>query len=169
VTEQEILQTLTPDTRDAVKQLIAFARARGLTPKLLEGQRSCARQAALYAQGRTTDGPQVTWVQGCRSWHIFGRAVDLHIGSENCADYEPLGKFWESLGGGWGGRFAQKDCVHFEWAHPDLPLSELCPDPGACDAAVRGAPRPRIPVWPALAGLALGIVMGRAIVELTRK
>lgn len=169
MTEQQILDSLTPDTRDAVKQLLAFAKSRGLTVKLVDGLRTCERQAALWAQGRTTDGPQVTWVQGCKSWHLWGRAVDIHIGSERCADYEPLGKFWESIGGGWGGRFATADCVHFEWPHPDMALAELCPDPSDCANAVRRAPRPRIPVVPAALGVLAGFLMGRLIVRLTAR
>jgi peptidoglycan L-alanyl-D-glutamate endopeptidase CwlK len=47
---------------------------------VLEGVRTQARQAELYAKGRTTPGPKVTWTM--KSKHIpagdgYGRAVDL--------------------------------------------------------------------------------------------
>ena len=42
---------------------------------VLEGLRSKARQKKLYAQGRTTPGPIVTWTLSSK--HILGEAVDL--------------------------------------------------------------------------------------------
>lgn len=55
-----------------------------------EGVRSAARQAQLYAQGRTTPGPKVTWVRVSNHQvkpDGFGHAVDLwalnHDGSVN--------------------------------------------------------------------------------------
>lgn len=162
MTDAEVLRTLTPDTRDAVKRLLSRAKALGLSATLFEGKRSCARQAALYAQGRTTEGAVVTWAQGCRSWHMFGRAVDLYLDSERCADYEPLGVYWESLGGNWGGRFSTPDCVHFELPHPDYSISELCPDPNDCENAIAKAPGASIPFWPFLLGIAAGALFARA-------
>ena len=52
------------------------------------------------------------------SWHEKGLAIDLNLFKDGeyltrTKDYEPLGKFWESLGGTWGGRF--KDGNHFSW------------------------------------------------------
>lgn len=42
---------------------------------VIEGVRTKARQAELYAKGRTTAGPIVTWTM--ESKHIHGKAVDL--------------------------------------------------------------------------------------------
>lgn len=137
------LADLTPDTQAAAARLIEFAQSRGLTPRIDSTRRACAEQNALYAQGRTTPGAIVTEVAGCRSWHVMGRALDLYIGSENCADYAELGAFWKRLGGRWGGDFTGlKDCVHFELPHPNLTLPELCPDPssGSCERAVASQP-----------------------------
>jgi hypothetical protein len=33
------------------------------------------------------------------------------------AAYLPLGEYWESLGGAWGGRFPNRDAVHFSLEH----------------------------------------------------
>lgn len=159
--EASVLATLTTDTRGAVRQLLAFARSRGIKFELREGLRSCARQNALYAQGRTTEGPVVTWVQGCNSWHSFGRAVDIYI-SERCADYLQLAEFWENqIGGKWGGRFPTPDCLHFELPHPDYKLSDLCPNPADCEAAVARQPAPSTPLVPLLIGLAVGIALAQ--------
>lgn len=132
------LSDLTPDTRAAAERLLEFARSLGLSPVVQSTARSCAEQNALFAQG-----PTVTKVQGCRSWHVLGRAIDVHIGSENCADYVRLATFWKSLGGRWGGDFPGfPDCVHFELPHPDKTMAELCPDPspGNCERSVASQP-----------------------------
>lgn len=55
-----------------------------------------------------------------RSKHRQRLAIDLNlfIDNEYVADTEshlPLGEFWESLGGIWGGRFRKLDGNHYEW------------------------------------------------------
>lgn len=42
---------------------------------IVEGRRTTERQAQLYAQGRTTPGPIVSWT--LRSKHIDGKAIDI--------------------------------------------------------------------------------------------
>jgi hypothetical protein len=155
------LSALTPDTRAAAERLLAHARSLGLNPVIQSTARTCAEQNALFAQG-----PTVTKVQGCRSWHVLGRAIDVHIGSENCADYVPLANYWKSLGGRWGGDFPGfADCVHFELPHPDKTMAELCPDPspGNCERSVAGQPsgglgRGVLTVFGAALGAALAMV-----------
>jgi len=130
-----MLDTLEPDTRALVVRLIREGSARGLDLRLTSGRRSCARQNALYAQGRTTPGQVVTKAPGCRSWHVWGRAADvtLHEGGKPVwasPIYAELGALWESWGGIWGGRF--DDDGHFEY-HPGLRIETVCPDPAACE------------------------------------
>jgi hypothetical protein len=167
------LSDLTSDTQAAVDELLTFARSRGLNPKIVYTRRSCAEQNALYAQGRTTPGNIVTGAQGCRSWHVLGRAVDIDIGSNNCADYAELGAFWKSIGGVWGGDFPNiKDCVHFELRHPTLPLDALCPDPspGNCEiAAATEHPFGLSPSTLAVFGAAFGAALALAVTSPTRK
>lgn len=54
------------------------------------------------------------------SFHYKRLAIDLNLfkGGEyltKTTDHLPLGKFWESLGGTWGGRFSRKDGNHYSW------------------------------------------------------
>ena len=61
---------------------------------VLEGLRTLARQKALYAKGRTTKGPKVTWTLNSR--HLpnpktgWGEAIDL---IPYPLDWEDLSKF----------------------------------------------------------------------------
>jgi hypothetical protein len=55
------------------------------------------------------------------SLHTKRLAVDLQLFKDgvyltDSHAYEPLGVFWESLGGAWGGRFSKPDGNHFSLA-----------------------------------------------------
>jgi hypothetical protein len=57
-----------------------------------------------------------------RSLHLERLAVDLNLFvdglyQERTEDYRPLGEYWESLGGAWGGRFTRADGNHFSLAY----------------------------------------------------
>ncbi|RQM39124.1 M15 family metallopeptidase [Erwinia psidii] len=72
-----------------------------------------AEQAALNAK----NGRGIA-----RSLHTQRLAVDfnLFINGEyrtDSAAYLPLGEYWESIGGSWGGRFKQPDGNHFSLEH----------------------------------------------------
>lgn len=45
--------------------------------RVVQGFRSFPQQAALYAQGRTTPGPIVTYSPAGSSYHNYGLAVDI--------------------------------------------------------------------------------------------
>ena len=52
------------------------------------------------------------------SYHEKGLAIDLNLFKNGnylikTKDHEPLGLFWESIGGSWGGRFS--DGNHYSW------------------------------------------------------
>ena len=56
--------------------------------------------------------------QGSR--HEKGLAIDINafrdgIYLQRTEDHEPLGIYWEQLGGTWGGRFKNKDGNHYSW------------------------------------------------------
>lgn len=166
------LEHLTPDTRKRVEKLLLFARRRGIPVQIISTHRRCQDQDALYAQGRTSPGSVVTGVRGCRSWHTWGRAVDLAAPpypprgpGPSCAALAPLGRYWKTLGGVWGGDWKFKDCMHFEY-HPSIKISEVCPTPGVSPcpskallarANVQAATQGRILGALGLAGLGAGI------------
>jgi len=52
------------------------------------------------------------------SFHYKRLAIDLNLFKDgnylpNTEDHKPLGKFWESIGGTWGGRFKNPDGNHY--------------------------------------------------------
>lgn len=55
------------------------------------------------------------------SLHCKKLALDLHLFRngillQDSKDYEPLGVYWESIGGSWGGKFKKPDGNHFSFA-----------------------------------------------------
>ena len=136
----ELIDTLTPDTREKVLELLALAQERyGYKLRIVSARRSCQEQAKLYAQGRTAPGNVVTNAKGCMSWHTLGRAVDLGFIQPNPSpqDWENLGELGESLGFIWGKRFGPKlnDLPHFEY-HPGVKIEQICTNPDDCEAGV---------------------------------
>ena len=114
--------------------MLADVRAAGLSPRLVSGRRTCAEQRALYAKGRTAPGPIVTKANGCQSWHVHGRAVDVQLA--RAGDYQQLGEAAKRHGGRWGGDFANfPDPGHIEY-HPDLTIEQACPNADDCERIV---------------------------------
>ncbi|MEB7742500.1 M15 family metallopeptidase [Escherichia coli] len=95
-----------------IADLIHWAQAHGYRLTFGEAYRT-PEQAALNA--RTGKGIR-------NSLHTRRLAVDfnLFINGEYQTDsraYTPLGEYWESIGGTWGGRFSRPDGNHFSLAH----------------------------------------------------
>lgn len=139
------LDTLTPDTRERVEELLRLAEAAGLDARVVSTRRSCAQQAAIYAQGRTAPGAKISGARGCRSWHVWGRAADFAIFDEgkpvwNARDprYQQLGALGRQAGLSWP--LPSRDPGHFQ--NPSgLSIRTLCPDPDRCEELV-GEPTP---------------------------
>ncbi len=175
-----LLDALTPDTAEAVRMLVSYAASQGITLRPSSGKRSCDEQHALFAKGRTTDGPKVTYADGCNSWHVLGRAVDAYV-TAGPKDYALLGAYWRSIGGVWGGDFtgaagALQDFGHFEY-HPGLKsVSQVCTNPATCAInAAANAPRvnpaaitptPELPPTPDSAPSESSILPGLALASL---
>lgn len=56
------------------------------------------------------------------SLHLLSLAVDFNLFKNgiyltDTESYRPLGEFWESLGGSWGGRFSKPDGNHFSLSY----------------------------------------------------
>lgn len=95
-----------------IGQLILFADQHGLRLTFGEAYRT-PEQAALNVK----KGSGIK-----NSLHTQRLAVDfnLFINGEyktDSHDYLPLGEYWESLGGTWGGRFSKPDGNHFSLEH----------------------------------------------------
>lgn len=68
---------LDPEFAARLQRVIDRMQEAGHDVELVETTRSGARQDALYAQGRTTAGPVVTWTRDSR--HEHGAAADLRV------------------------------------------------------------------------------------------
>ncbi|EEY3208761.1 M15 family metallopeptidase [Escherichia coli] len=95
-----------------IADLIHWAQEHGYRLTFGEAYRT-PKQAALNA--KTGKGIR-------NSLHTLRLAVDfnLFINGEYQTDtdaYRPLGEYWESIGGTWGGRFSRADGNHFSLEH----------------------------------------------------
>jgi peptidoglycan L-alanyl-D-glutamate endopeptidase CwlK len=75
------------------KEITNEAQKNGYELQVICGRRSQADQNALYEQGRTTEGPIVTWTK--KSRHLDGRAIDFGLfrNGKYCDDTEPQQTF----------------------------------------------------------------------------
>jgi hypothetical protein len=90
---------LDPALRAKLAAVVARMRDEfGREVRVVEGRRSQLRQDQLFAQGRSADGPIVTWTRS--SQHTQGRAADLVIdgGYDDAAGFALLQKVAEQEG-----------------------------------------------------------------------
>lgn len=121
ITEYRI-KLLHPSVRDAFRYFIEEAERRLIISlRIVQGLRTFAEQDALYAQGRTTPGPIVTYSPAGASYHNYGLAVDvapLIYGGQKLDwnyDFNKLAPIGALYGLTWGGNFIKlKDLDHFE-------------------------------------------------------
>jgi peptidoglycan L-alanyl-D-glutamate endopeptidase CwlK len=119
------IKELTAPMQKKCKEFLRIANARlsqyDLKLSISETYRSQARQNALYAQGRTTPGPIITWTK--RSPHTQRKAFDVHfegINGKLTHPYKGHDETWDMLGGLWTYRLKAKwgggwgDRPHFE-------------------------------------------------------
>lgn len=110
---------LRPLVQRKADQMVAAFQAAGMPIRIVEGVRSCERQDALYAQGRTKPGNIVTNAKCGDSYHQYGVAVDFVFRKEGYGatdeQWEILGRAGEALGFEWGGRWKSfPDKPHFQ-------------------------------------------------------
>jgi peptidoglycan L-alanyl-D-glutamate endopeptidase CwlK len=123
------LQGVHPRLVEAVKRICYAMHELGFALVVTDGVRTLKRQQELYAQGRTTKGPIVTYADGVRSKSNhqlkadgFGYAVDLVFldkdGKPSWSELHPwdlLGAMARSQHVMWGGDFVRiKDRPHLE-------------------------------------------------------
>jgi peptidoglycan L-alanyl-D-glutamate endopeptidase CwlK len=134
------LALLAPNFRAAVEEAIRACINQGYLVKVNEAYRSQARQAWLYAQGRTRPGNKVTNAPtSLTSWHGYGLAVDvIHqtkaywpfgktAGAQNEKWFEEVAAIFKRHGCAWGG----------DWKHPDTPHMQWAPCPASPSDAAR--------------------------------
>ena len=116
------LDTLEPQTRRLVTELLRRCLADGMTFKVTSGTRTFSEQDALYAQGRTKAGDIVTNAKAGSSWHNYALAADLTLfdpsGKKPIWDgieYDRMGRIAKELGLEWGGDWKRfKDRPHVQ-------------------------------------------------------
>lgn len=119
INENEIisdLNQLTPDTKKLALEFLSRCEAEGLDVKIIETYRTQKRQDYLYAQGRNTDGPRVTWTKS--SVHTRRRAFDIvKRGEDPYGDeefFEKCAKIGEEVGLEAGHYWTVRDSGHFQ-------------------------------------------------------
>ena len=114
------IESLHPEAQRRVRVFLIECQRTSLRVIVTETLRSRARQAWLYAQGRTRPGKVVTNAPPGSSKHEMGRAVDVAFVAANGTvtwdgPWGKLGVAGESAGLSWGGRWRRfKDYPHFE-------------------------------------------------------
>lgn len=91
---QSSLDTLHPVFRERLERYLSAARAAGFRVAVYETRRSAARQAWLYAQGRTRPGKVITYLSGApgnESLHQSGCAVD-HVTMDGKGNFDWSGR-----------------------------------------------------------------------------
>lgn len=161
------LDSLDGETHARFLQLVELTRDAGLDFKVRSTARSCAQQNALFAIGRNGDTrAQVTKAQGCVSWHVHGKAIDVTMTK---GTYDQFGALAKSQGWKWGGDFPGfPDVGHIEW-HPGVSISQACPNPAQCNIVIDTAmpelpPAPDRADQPADASSTVTLLLGAAVV-----
>jgi peptidoglycan L-alanyl-D-glutamate endopeptidase CwlK len=120
-----MLKDINKNLAERVEKLLIEAKKQGLNVYIFHSYRSFEKQNKLYAQGRTTPGPEVTKARGGLSWHNYGLAVDIVFKDskgnwswdEKKFNYNQLGKIGKSFGLSWGGDWkppTKPDKPHFQ-------------------------------------------------------
>lgn len=116
------LAGLEPTTAARARAMLERIARSGRRVAITSGRRTFEEQAALYAQGRTTPGPIVTYAPPGTSLHELGRALDVapldHLARphwpSDLALWRAFGEAGEASGLRWGGRWSKPDLPHFE-------------------------------------------------------
>ena len=113
-------QEVPPTMAGLRKQQSEFARR---LPRLIDYAIDLGFEVTIGEAYRPPETAQLYERQGrgvADSFHCRKLAIDLFLFRDGVyltatEDYRPLGEFWESIGGSWGGRFPNVDGNHFSW------------------------------------------------------
>lgn len=127
------LEPMAEDFRAAVLRVLSDMDAAGYPMMVTDGARTDERQAELFAQGRTTPGPIVTYADGVRNRSNHQLRGDGKAYAVDCAfvvaredDPESFTVTWDgpwalygqtaqNHGLSWGGLWHHPDNPHIEW------------------------------------------------------
>lgn len=99
----------------ALGELHTACQADGFTLRVLETDRSPARQITLYAQGRTTDGQVVTYARPYETAHNYGLAADVIPVPTTELNWKRLRDHARALGMGLIGEWDRGHLQHPAW------------------------------------------------------
>ena len=171
------LNSLHQAFRTPFERWLADVRAAGFTLLVYECRRTRARQAFLYAQGRTRPGPVVTYT--LNSAHLYGLAADMVLTVNGQPDWSEAAynRLHQAVP---PGRYGL-ELLNFEKPHlqvkggqdaapglgltPDSRISSVWPLP---TSAVKPSPAP-VPVVPDLGRVVMVDLAGQDIALLDRR
>lgn len=125
---QDLHDSIEKPAIEAVAKMDQIAKQHGKRVKFTTTYRPQSEQDRLYAQGRTTPGPKVTWLRtGAHNTDlpetVFGDAEAFDFGVFDASSgaylgndplYAKLGPICEEFGLVWGGRWRTPDMPHCE-------------------------------------------------------
>lgn len=100
VSRDSDISRLHPAIRDKVTAIQKQLQSEKIPFEVFEAFRTPERQAVLFAKGRTTKGPKVTWVGPWGSIHQYGLAVDFVLrinGNWSWDDKGARSKSWQRM------------------------------------------------------------------------
>lgn len=127
------LRVLAPTFAARLAHGLNECRWQGLDAVVFEAARGTARQAWLYAQGRTRPGAVVTNAATAEaSWHRYGLAVDV-VSAAKLWSTAPgwraeVARILKAAGLDWGGDWPHPDLPHFQFAGMKSSPSQLSRD-----------------------------------------
>lgn len=92
-----------PKLAEKIRSMAEMLSLENITIRAVQGLRSWAQQAALYAQGRDSDGyivdlkKVVTHAKPGTSWHNFGLAVDVAPFDSGVPDWNSSHPAWKRI------------------------------------------------------------------------
>jgi peptidoglycan L-alanyl-D-glutamate endopeptidase CwlK len=128
------LSQVHPRLADAVRAMAVDLETDGIVIEVVQGLRTWEEQDALYAKGRTTEGPKVTNAKGGSSFHNFGLAVDVCPFIKGKPWWDAPRKTWAHIGRAakkhgleWGGDWTSfVDLPHVQLPHITLDECRDC-------------------------------------------
>lgn len=124
------LDSLADPFRARLEHVMSRMESLGYRVRVLETHRTQERQEQLFAQGRTTPGPVVTWT--LNSNHAQGRAADLNVTGGNGDGYDVLAKVAREVG--------LRTLGANDPGHIELPRTSTAAEPLGRQAAAGEAP-----------------------------